>query len=209
MKNSTDDELIYKILVVGDIGTGKTSIIKKYVHGTFQSGYKCTIGVDFAMKTIEREDYTVKLLLWDIAGQERFSSMTRIYYREASAAVIVYDISRSSTHSSVTNWLEDLRLKLGPDIPVFIFSNKCDVCPKMLDDELPLGPITLDEYCAKNNIIKYFKTSALSGININEGMETITEYLLSKETRLQTVKKTNINITKSREKISDDKRCCQ
>lgn len=200
-----DNELIYKILIIGDTGTGKTSIIRKYVHGTFQTGYKCTIGVDFAMKTIERPEYSVKLLLWDIAGQERFSNMTRIYYREAVAAIIVFDIMRHSTLNSIVNWLEDLKLKLGNNIPVIIFANKCDIYPNLVvDEDLHINSIPITQFCTDNNIIKIFKTSALSGTGISEGMEFIVDHLVSKETKLTTkTNRNNINISAHRQTSRD------
>ena len=86
------EEYLFKLLILGDVGTGKTAIIKRYVHGTFNANYKSTIGVDFALKVIQRDEHTsIRIQLWDIAGQERFGNMTRVYYREAKAAVVVFD----------------------------------------------------------------------------------------------------------------------
>ena len=84
-------EYLFKTLVIGDIGVGKTSLIKRYVHHVFGSTYKPTIGVDFALKVINWDSETIiRLQLWDIAGQERFGTMTRVYYRDAVAAFIVF-----------------------------------------------------------------------------------------------------------------------
>src|SRR5262245_47549349 len=113
-------ELLYKVLVVGDIGTGKTSIIKRYVHGIFTQHYKSTIGVDFALKArafaqsascnhsgryfngMDRRPFAyncghaflglLHLIAQDIAGQERFGNMTRVYYKEAVGALVVFDV---------------------------------------------------------------------------------------------------------------------
>ncbi len=79
-------ELLFKILVIGELGTGKTAFIKRYVHDFFSENYRATIGVDFALKVIEHGDgeeegSRIRLQLWDIAGQERFGNMTRVYYR--------------------------------------------------------------------------------------------------------------------------------
>jgi Ras-related protein Rab-32 len=110
-------EYLFKVLVVGDIGTGKTSIIKRYVHSIFSNHYKATIGVDFALKMINLDNETVvRLQLWDIAGQERFGNMTRVYYKEALGALIVFDVTRVSTFEAVQKWKNDIDSKvLGPD----------------------------------------------------------------------------------------------
>uniref|UniRef100_A0A2K6FV89 Ras-related protein Rab n=1 Tax=Propithecus coquereli TaxID=379532 RepID=A0A2K6FV89_PROCO len=106
-------EHLYKLLVIGDLGVGKTSIIKRYVHQNFSSHYRATIGVDFALKVLHWDPETVvRLQLWDIAGQERFGNMTRVYYREAMGAFIVFDVTRPATFEAVAKWKNDLDSKL-------------------------------------------------------------------------------------------------
>eukprot|EP01125_Pyxidicula_operculata_P005591 TRINITY_DN1963_c0_g1_i2.p1 TRINITY_DN1963_c0_g1~~TRINITY_DN1963_c0_g1_i2.p1 ORF type:complete len:141 (-),score=16.97 TRINITY_DN1963_c0_g1_i2:464-886(-) len=123
-------ELLYKVLVVGDIGTGKTSIIKRYVHGIFSMHYKSTIGVDFALKVLDLNNRTtVRLQLWDIAGQERFGNMTRVYYKEAVGAFVVFDVTRISTFDAVKKWKNDIDAKVtlpgtNDPIPVVLLANK-------------------------------------------------------------------------------------
>ena len=89
-------EYIFKVLVVGELGSGKTSIIKRYVHQFFSEHYRATIGVDFATKCVEVEGKTVKVQIWDTAGQERYQPMAGAFYRGALGALLVYDITRSS-----------------------------------------------------------------------------------------------------------------
>merc|ERR1712125_14883 len=120
------NEYLYKVLVVGDIGTGKTSIIKRYVHNIFSMHYKSTIGVDFALKVINwDENSVVRLQLWDIAGQERFGNMTRVYYKEAVGAFVVFDVTRVSTFEAVQKWKSDIDAKVflsdNRPIPVVLF----------------------------------------------------------------------------------------
>ena len=114
---------------MGDLGTGKTSILRRFVHNTFTSHYKSTIGVDFALKVIQhKSDVIINLQLWDIAGQERFGSMTRAYYKGAVGAFVVYDVTRPTTFENVLKWKRDMddKIKLpgGEDIPVMLLANK-------------------------------------------------------------------------------------
>jgi len=107
-------ERLYKVLVVGELGSGKTSIIKRYVHQFFSQHYRATIGVDFALKVLRWDsDTVVRLQLWDIAGQERFGSMTRVYYKEAVGAFVVFDVTRSATLEAVPKWKADLDSKVA------------------------------------------------------------------------------------------------
>ena len=85
---------LYKVIVVGEVATGKSALIRRYVHNFFGkiSNYRATLGVDFQLKILRfNDDLDIRLQLWDVAGQERFSSMTRAYYKGAVGAVIVFD----------------------------------------------------------------------------------------------------------------------
>jgi len=118
--------------VIGNPNVGKTSIIKRYVNDYFSDNYKITIGVDFALKVLDFEGSKIHLQLWDIAGQERFGSMTRIYYKSAAAALIVFDLTNLESFESVRKWKEDLVTqirsygRLNTDIPIILVGNKSD-----------------------------------------------------------------------------------
>lgn len=116
------------------MGTGKTSILRRFVHDTFSGQYKSTIGVDFALKVIEHgEDTIISLQLWDIAGQERFSNITRAYYKGAVGAFLVYDVTRPKTFENVLKWKHDIdeKVQLSYDrgnIPIILLANKVVCC---------------------------------------------------------------------------------
>jgi len=178
-------EYLYKVLVVGDIGTGKTSIIKRFVHNIFSVHYKSTIGVDFALKVINWDNNTiVRLQLWDIAGQERFGNMTRVYYKEAVGAMVVFDVTRSGTFDAVQKWKNDIDCKvtLPPDdrpIPVVLLANKIDLAKEALQKT----PSQMEKYCEDNGFIGWFETSAKDNLNIEKAAKFLVSRILENDTR--------------------------
>uniref|UniRef100_A0A8C9V3W9 RAB29, member RAS onco family n=1 Tax=Scleropages formosus TaxID=113540 RepID=A0A8C9V3W9_SCLFO len=120
---------LFKVLIVGDGHVGKTSLVHRYVEERFCKSYKSTVGVDFALKVLPWSNTeTVRLQLWDIAGQERFTSMTRIYYKEASGCVLMFDVTDPSSFRNCHRWKEDLdskvRLAGGSPVPCILLANK-------------------------------------------------------------------------------------
>jgi Ras-related protein Rab-32 len=175
-------EHLFKVLVVGDIGTGKTSIIKRYVHGIFSNHYKATIGVDFALKVINLDPNTVvRLQLWDIAGQERFGNMTRVYYKEAVGAFIVFDVTRVSTFEAVQKWKHDIDSKVhlpnGDKVPVVLLANKCDLAK----EGLVKNSNQMDQYCDEKGFVGWFETSAKENLNINQAAEFLVQKIIEND----------------------------
>ncbi|XP_033099421.1 ras-related protein Rab-32-like isoform X2 [Anneissia japonica] len=175
-------EHLYKVLVIGDLGVGKTSVIKRYVHQFFSQHYRATIGVDFALKVINWDaDTLIRLQLWDIAGQERFGNMTRVYYKEAVGAFIVFDVTRVSTFEAVAKWKNDLDSKVqlpnGSNIPVVLLANKCD----QAKEGLVQNNSQMDEYCKDKGFIGWFETSAKENINIDEAARFLVTSILTND----------------------------
>ncbi|KAL3889019.1 hypothetical protein ACJMK2_001454 [Sinanodonta woodiana] len=179
-------EHLYKILVIGELGTGKTSIIKRYVHQFFSQHYRATIGVDFALKVLNWDaDTIVRLQLWDIAGQERFGNMTRVYYKEAVGAFIVFDVTRASTFEAVTKWKNDLDSKVqlsdGTAVPCVLLANKCD----QAKEGLVSNAAHMDEFCKENGFTAWFETSAKENINIDESARFLVTKVLHNDRALK------------------------
>lgn len=174
---------LYKVLVIGDLGAGKTSIIKRYVHQFFSQHYRATIGVDFALKVLNWDaNTTIRLQLWDIAGQERYGNMTRVYYKEAVGAFIVFDVTRLNTFESVVNWKSDLDSKVqlpdGSQIPCVLLANKCDQ-PK---EGIVSNPSKMEEYCKEKGFVGWFETSAKENINIDDAARLLVSQILQNDT---------------------------
>jgi len=171
-------EFLYKILVVGDLGCGKTSIIHRYVNNVFSTKYRATIGVDFALKIINWDAKTnVRLQLWDIAGQERFGHMTRVYYKEAVGALVVYDMTRPGTFEAVKKWKTDLDENLSSErpLPVVLLANKCDLTDQRLD------VTKMDTYIKENGFIGWYETSAKEDVNISKAIKSLVGHILEND----------------------------
>ncbi|XP_077519354.1 RAS oncogene family member Rab32 isoform X2 [Amblyomma americanum] len=185
MMKEQQREHLYKILVIGELGTGKTSIIKRYVHQFFSHHYRATIGVDFALKVVEWDENTlIRLQLWDIAGQERFGNMTRVYYKEAVGAFIVFDVTRSQTFEAVRKWKADLDAKVqlpeGTPIPCVLLANKCD----MSKEGVVNNATEMNEFCKENNFAGWFLTSAKENLNIEEAARFLITQILHNQKEL-------------------------
>ncbi|XP_033499552.1 ras-related protein Rab-32 [Epinephelus lanceolatus] len=175
---------LFKVLVIGDPGVGKSSFVLRYVRKRFDENYRSDIGVDFALKRIEWDAKTVvRLQLWDIAGQERFKKMSRVYYKGAMGAVVVFDITNSSTLEAASEWKQDLDSKVcldsGCPIPAVLLANKCDLTGR--DRDLVSS---LDSFCKDNNFMGWFETSAKDNINIDEAGALLVRQMMLCDTGL-------------------------
>jgi len=171
-------EHLFKILIVGDMGTGKTSIIKRYVHNIFTMNYKSTIGVEFALKVVNWDSKTeIRLQLWDIARQERFGNMTRVYYKEAVGAFVVFDATRLATFEAAAKWKNDIdsKVTVGVEekpIPVVLLANKIDLAK----DGFGKTAAQMEQYCTEHGFVGWFETSAKE----NMGIDKASRFLISK-----------------------------
>ncbi|XP_019402092.1 PREDICTED: ras-related protein Rab-7L1 [Crocodylus porosus] len=172
---------MFKVLIVGDVTVGKTSLVQRYANDSFDKHYKSTVGVDFALKVVQwSESEIIRLQLWDIAGQERFTSMTRLYYREASACVIMFDVTDTSTFKNSRKWKQDLDSKLtlpnGSPVPCLLLANKSDLSPWAVTRE------EIDQFSKENGFSGWIETSVKENKNVNESMRVLVEKMISSST---------------------------
>ena len=213
MSEEDDDkkyDYIFKLILIGSSGVGKTSILQRYIQKIFNDDYTCTIGVDFFMKSLKIDDKLIKLQLWDTAGTEKFKSITTGYYRGANAAFIVFDLTSRKSFESVSEWIENYYKYSNPDYErhVILIGNKSD-----LKNERIITEDEIDDF-VKLNKIKYFETSAKSGENIDESFLFIADKLMKDADEkgiLYNEKSGNINdknLKNNAVDINGGNRCC-
>lgn len=152
---------LYKVLIVGDINVGKTSILDQFTNGHFDDSYISTIGIDFNVKTVHLDDSVkIKLQIWDSCGQERFRALTRTYYRNAKAIVIVYDITNRQSFENAKVWIKEIEQNVEPDVMIVLVGNKTDLYLKRQIQYFEGHELANSRY------MEFFETSAKYDNNI-------------------------------------------
>ncbi|EAY15998.1 GTP-binding protein YPTM1, putative [Trichomonas vaginalis G3] len=122
-----DPDYIFKIVLIGNAGCGKSSLLFRFCDNTFSDNYLSTIGVDFKIKTVTVDDKLVKLQIYDTGGQERFRTITSNYYHAADGIIIVYDISDRESFDAIPQWVKDVQSLSNPESYKILIGNKSDL----------------------------------------------------------------------------------
>jgi len=166
-----DYDHLFKLLIIGDSGVGKSSLLVRFADNHFSGNYITTIGVDFKIRTIELNGERVKLQIWDTAGQERFRTITSTYYRGTHGVIVVYDVTSGESFANVKRWLHEI-------------DQNCDVVNRILvgnkNDDPDRKVVLTDDAkrFADQMGIRLFETSAKDNINVEEMFRAITELVL-------------------------------
>ncbi|KPP68297.1 RAB8A, member RAS oncogene family,-like, partial [Scleropages formosus] len=123
-------DYLFKLLLIGDSGVGKTCVLFRFSEDAFNSTFISTIGIDFKIRTVELDGKKIKLQIWDTAGQERFRTITTAYYRGAMGIMLVYDITNEKSFDNIKNWIRNIEEHASADVEKMILGNKCDVNDK-------------------------------------------------------------------------------
>ncbi|GAB9470257.1 Ras-like protein rab-11b [Globisporangium polare] len=160
-------DYLFKIVLIGDSGVGKSNLLSRFTRNEFNLESKSTIGVEFATKSIVAEGKTIKAQIWDTAGQERYRAITSAYYRGAVGALLVYDITKHVTFENVERWLKELRDHADANTVIMLVGNKSDL--------RHLRAVSTEEamaFAEKNNLA-FIETSALEATGVDTAFQRI------------------------------------
>lgn len=173
-------KVLLKVIILGDSGVGKTSLMNQYVHKRFSNQYKATIGADFLTKEVMIDDKLVTLQIWDTAGQERFQSLGVAFYRGADSCVLVHDITEAKSFDSLESWMDEFLAHAAPrnadNFPFVVLGNKAD-----MDNRRQVSTSKAKAWCASKGDIPFFETSAKEAMNVEQAFQTIAKNALSQE----------------------------
>lgn len=177
---------LLKIIILGDSGVGKTSLMNRYVNKKFSTQYKATIGADFLTKEVVVDDKLVTMQIWDTAGQERFQSLGVAFYRGADCCVLVYDVTAPTTFKSLDSWRDEFLIQASPrdpeNFPFIVIGNKID------QENRAVSSKRAQAWCQSKNNIPYLETSAKEALNVESAFITVARNGLAQENDLELYK---------------------
>lgn len=214
MKNNYVADI--KIIVVGNSYTGKTSFVKRWTGGKFQDKYKATIISQFGCKTINLNGLIYNIHIWDIAGQDRSPTITKLFVKDSTGAIVMADATDEKSLEDTTKWKNEIFDKINYEtesnnIPVMLLQNKIDL---ISEQEKKDNERVLKKLIKEHNFSKFFQISAKTGKNVNEAMGYIISEIIDrlKVNNLKRSNASNTNFLKytniSERSGKEDKKCC-
>jgi len=181
-----DYDHLFKLLIIGDSGVGKSSLLLRFSDNTFSGTYITTIGVDFKIRTVDVGGEKVKLQIWDTAGQERFRTITSTYYRGTHGVIVVYDVSNGESFANVKRWLHEIDTNCDTVTRILVGNKDDDPSRKVVE-------AADAQRFADQMSIQLFECSAKEGINVEEMFISITNLVLvhKKETQQRITQQAN------------------
>lgn len=167
-------DYMFKLLIIGNSSVGKTSFLFRYADDSFTSAFVSTVGIDFKVKTVFRQDKRVKLQIWDTAGQERYRTITTAYYRGAMGFILMYDVTNEESFNAVHDWCTQIKTHGWSNACILLVGNKCDI------EESRCVSTKTGEELAKDLGLEFFETSAKENINVKAVFERLVDIICDK-----------------------------
>lgn len=197
------EETLLRIIIVGDSSVGKTCLVVKFTEDRFIDAHDITIGVELGNKVLQLENNIIKFQIWDTSGQENYRSVTRSFYRRAGCAILVFDLTDSSSFYNCESWVREIRQNSKDDIVLYLVGNKSDL---VTGDNIPIDEI--NKFVASHGILAYKQTSAKTGENIENVFREAAVRLLEMDKGTNPKDSGKFEIQKVNQVKSKRKRCC-
>jgi Ras-related protein Rab-1A len=170
--SSSTYDYLFKIVLAGNSSVGKSSLILKFVENTFKEIFLPTIGIDFKLKTLTINDKRIKLQIWDTAGQDRFKTVNKNYYRGAHGILLMYDITQFDSFKNLNSWLIEIEKNANKNVVKLLVGNKVD-----LENERKVTYQQGNEFAASNDML-FIETSVKEDVNVTKAFENLGEKLV-------------------------------
>ncbi|GCB72535.1 RAB3D, member RAS oncogene family, a [Scyliorhinus torazame] len=167
-------DYMFKLLIIGNSSVGKTSFLFRYADDSFTPAFVSTVGIDFKVKTVYRNEKRVKLQIWDTAGQERYRTITTAYYRGAMGFLLMYDIANQDSFNAVHDWATQIKTYSWDNAQVILVANKSD-----LEDDRVV-PTEDGRRLADELGFEFFEASAKENINVKQVLERLVDIICVK-----------------------------
>ncbi|XP_055885315.1 ras-related protein Rab-3 isoform X4 [Biomphalaria glabrata] len=191
-------DYMFKLLIIGNSSVGKTSFLFRYADDSFTSAFVSTVGIDFKVKTVFRQDKRVKLQIWDTAGQERYRTITTAYYRGAMGFLLMYDITNEESFNAVQDWCTQIKTYSWDNAQVVLVGNKCD-----LEDERVVST-ERGKQLADQLGLEFFETSAKENINVKAVFERLVDIICDKMSESLDADPTMVNNTSKSTRLTEN-----
>jgi len=197
----------FKIIIVGDSGVGKTNLVKRFTQNSFNLNSQATVGVEFFSNQYFINDKLFKVEIWDTAGQERYKSITAAYYKGASGAIIVYDVTNKATFNNIERWYNEIKEFALKDIQIMLVGNKTDL------EEKRVISTEMSQDKAADLIVPVMETSALNASNVKEAFHLMIKQIYNVIIGNLNDKEENLNMNNEYNTIDygidiNKKKCC-
>eukprot|EP00731_Ephydatia_muelleri_P027907 Em0019g780a len=192
-----------KLAVIGDTGVGKTSLLLRFVNGTFTDTASETAQVDKISCSITIDGRKHDLDVWDTAGQEQFGGVTPSYYRKAIGGIVVYDSTNEESFEDVEQWIEDVGTYADPKVKIILVGNKCDLKEKQVVDA------SNAQGMAKSKGILFIETSAKGDINVKQLFEMLVREIFKESTQQTQPQTQGIKLENDKGNQNHNSKCCK